>query len=186
MEGYLFVLTSPIVLPKFTNEKKLSLKKLPKPGLKGYGVIYAYNEKNELVFLYSDGKNNAVKYDIEKDIHRQIKSSKSIDVRGSDQIGLRMGKYLWIIGGSEQFNSGWRYKALNKTILSGQEAKVQRWASEVSGPGNIVSNQAITKTILWVQFFLQIRLSNGCTKGQLISKCHFGVFNFFQKTNENK
>ena len=26
----------------------------------------------------------------------------------------------------------------------------------------------------------------GCAKGQLISKCLFGVFTFFQKTNENK
>ena len=25
-----------------------------------------------------------------------------------------------------------------------------------------------------------------CTKGQLISKCHFGAFTFFQKTNKNK
>ena len=64
MKGYLFVLTSPIVLPKFTDEKKLKLKKLPPPGLNGFGANYAYNEKNELVFLYSDGKNNAVKYRI--------------------------------------------------------------------------------------------------------------------------
>ena len=158
-DGYLFVLTSPILLPKYTNEKKLSLKKLPKSGLLGYGVIYAYNEKNELVFLYSDGKHNAVKYDIEKDIHRQIKSSKSIDVCGSDQNGIRMGKYLWIMGGSEQFNSGRHYKALNKTISSRHEAKVLRWASGY-GP-NMLSDQANTKTILWVQFFYQlIRLAN--------------------------
>ena len=99
MKGYFFVLTSPIVLPEFTNEKKLSLKKLPTPGLSGYGVIYVYNEKNELIFLYSDGKRNAIKYDIEKDEHREIKSSKAIDVRRMDPIGLRMGSLLWIIGG---------------------------------------------------------------------------------------
>ena len=105
MDGYLFVLTSPIELPEFLNEKTLSLKKLPKPGLEGFGAIYVYNEKNELIFLYSDGKRNAIKYDIEEDKHREIKSSKAIDVRGSDPIGLRMGKYLWIIGGTGQFNS---------------------------------------------------------------------------------
>ena len=31
----------------------------------------------------------------------------------------------------------------------------------------------------------QICLSNTYTKGQIISKCLFGVFNFFQKANEN-
>ena len=67
-----------------------------------------------MVFLYSDGKRNAIKYDIEKDIHRQIKSSKSINVLGYDPIGLRMGSYLWIIGGTELWGS---VKALKNTIL---------------------------------------------------------------------
>ena len=131
MEGYLFVLTSPIELPEFLNEKTLSLKKLPKPGLEGFGAIYVYNEKNELIFLYSDGKRNAIKYDIEEDEHREIKSSKAIDVRGSDPIGLRMGKYLWIIGGTGQFNSVW-------TIY-----------------------EALYTTTLWVQFSFRIRLTKG-------------------------
>ena len=109
MKGYLFVQTSPIVLPEFTNEKKLSLKKLPTSGLEGFGEIYVYNEKNDLVFLYSDGKRNAIKYDIEKDEHRQIKSSKSIDVRCFEPIGLRMGIHLWIIGGTGRFYSEWNF-----------------------------------------------------------------------------
>ena len=131
MDGYLFVLTSPIELPEFLNEKTLSLKKLPKPGLEGFGAIYVYNEKNELIFLYSDGKRNAIKYDIEEDKHREIKSSKAIDVRGSDPIGLRMGKYLWIIGGTGQFNSGW------------------------------IIYEALYTTTLWVQFSFRIRLTKG-------------------------
>ena len=131
MKGYLFVLTSPIELPEFLNEKTLSLKKLPKPGLKGFGAIYIYNEKNELIFLYSDGKRNAIKYDIEEDEHREIKSSKAIDVRGNNPIGLRMGKYLWIIGGTGQFNSVW-------TIY-----------------------EALYTTTLWVQFSFRIRLTKG-------------------------
>ena len=126
MEGYLFVLTSPIVLPKFTYEKKLSLKKLPASGLSGYGVIYAYNEKNELVFLYSNGKRNAIRYDIEEDEHREIKSSKAIDKRGNDPISLRMGIHLWIIGGTEYVGSIWGSS----------------------------SEKVLKNTILWVQFFL--------------------------------
>ena len=34
--------------------------------------------------------------------------------------------------------------------------------------------------------FAAIQGCNGLGKGQLISKCLFGVFNFFQKMNENK
>jgi hypothetical protein len=119
MEGYLFVLTSPIVLPKFTYEKKLSLKKLPTSGLSGYGVIYAYNEKNELVFLYSNGKRNAIRYDIEEDEHREIKSSKAIDKRGNDPISLRMGIHLWIIGGTDHdqdFHTEYMFMNYNTTF----------------------------------------------------------------------
>ena len=105
MKGYFFVLTSPILLPDFTNEKKLSLKKLPTPGLDGFGVIYVYNEESELIFLYSDGKRNAIRYDIEKDEHRVIQSSNSIDVHGNGPISLRMGSLLWIIGGQNQLYS---------------------------------------------------------------------------------
>ena len=130
------MLTSPIVLPEFTNEKKLSLKKLPTfrehvyGSLGSYGEIYLYNEKNELVFLYSDGKRNAIKYDLEKDMHRQIKSSQSIDVRGF-ALGLRMGIHWWIIGGTEYVSSIW----------------------------GSTSEKVLKNTILWVQFFLQISLT---------------------------
>ena len=141
MEGYLFVLTSPIELPEFLNEKPLSLKKLPKPGLKGLGAIYVYNEKNELIFLYSDGKRNAIRYDIEKDEHREIKSSKAIDVRGNNPIfnpiGLRMGTHLWIIGGTDQSHSDPEWTVFDMYVYM------------------------MYTTTLWVQFSFQKRLING-------------------------
>ena len=136
-KGYFFVLTSPIVLPEFLNEKTLSLKKLPKPGLKGLGAIYVYNEKKELIFLYSDGKRNAIKYDIEKDEHREIKSSKAIDVRGNDPIGLRMGTHLWIIGGTDQSHSDPEWTVFDMYVYM------------------------MYTTTLWVQFSFQIRLTKG-------------------------
>ena len=141
MKGYLFVLTSPIELPEFLNEKTLSLKKLPKPGLKGLGAIYVYNEKKELIFLYSDGKRNAIRYDIEKDEHREIKSSKAIDVRGNNPIfnpiGLRMGTHLWIIGGTDQSHSDPEWTVYDMYLLM------------------------MYTTTLWVQFSFQIRLTKG-------------------------
>ena len=140
-KGYFFVLTSPIVLPEFLNEKTLSLKKLPKPGLKGLGAIYVYNEKKELIFLYSNGKRNAIRYDIEKDEHREIKSSKAIDVRGNNPIfnpiGLRMGTHLWIIGGTDQSHSDPEWTVYDMYL-----------------------NMMYTTT-LWVQFSFQIRLTKG-------------------------
>jgi hypothetical protein len=41
------------------------------------------------------------------------------------------------------------------------------------------------KSIIW-RVFLQFHVFSSHVKGQLISKCLFGVFNFLQKTNENK
>ena len=64
-----------------------------------------------MVFLYSDGKNQAVKYNIETDSHRKITSSKSLyqfresshgSMFGLDDcyhIGLRVGNHFWIIVG---------------------------------------------------------------------------------------
>ena len=135
MKGYLFVLTSPIELPEFLNEKTLSLKKLPKPGLKGLGAIYVYNEKNELIFLYSNGKRNAIRYDIEKDEHREIKTSKAIDVRGNDPISLRMGTHLWIIGGTDQSHSDPEWTVFDMYVYM------------------------MYTTTLWVQFSYQIRFT---------------------------
>ena len=62
------------------------MKKLPTSGL--YGRIYSYNEQDELVFLYSNGKTDATKYNIRNDIHQKIKASTSPYKRGgSTNIG---------------------------------------------------------------------------------------------------
>ena len=48
------------------------------------------------------------------------------------------------------------------------------------------------KSLIFPDFFSREKLTQkglrllDIAKGQLISKCFFGVFNFFQKTNENK
>ena len=47
-----------------------------------------------------------------------------------------------------------------------------------------VDNDSFVQT--FARFLLeQSFIFNCCTKGQLISKCLFGVFNFFQMKNEN-
>ena len=72
-------------------------------------MIFVYSHQNHMVFLYSDGKKEAVKYNIKTDSHRKITSSKSlyqflehsvgIIVDGCYHIGLRVGNYFWIIFG---------------------------------------------------------------------------------------
>ena len=98
-------------------------------------------KKKELIFLYSNGKRNAIRYDIEKDEHREIKSSKAIDVRGNNPIfnpiGLRMGTHLWIIGGTDQSHSDPEWTVYDMYL-----------------------NMMYTTT-LWVQFSFQIRLTKG-------------------------
>ena len=72
-------------------------------------MIFVYSHQNHMVFLYSDGKKEAVKYNIKTDSHRKITSSKSlyqflehsvgIIVDDCYHIGLRVGNYFWIIFG---------------------------------------------------------------------------------------
>ena len=88
---------SPILVPKYDNNRILSLVKLPPGGLYGLGRIFIYNNLDELVFLYSDGKKDAIKYNIKEDKHLKIKSSKSLDSRGIDPISIRVGQYIWVI-----------------------------------------------------------------------------------------
>ena len=72
------------------------------------GMIFAYSHQNHMVFLYSDGKKKAVKYNIKTGSHRKMKSStnnlyqspESFDVGYNRyHIGLRVGNYFWIIFG---------------------------------------------------------------------------------------
>ena len=71
-------------------------------------MIFAYSHQNHMVFLYSDSKKKAVKYNIKTGSHRKMKSStntlyqspESVDVGFNRyHIGLRIGNYFWIIFG---------------------------------------------------------------------------------------
>lgn len=74
-------------------------------------MIFVYSHQNHMVFLYSDGKKEAVKYNIKTDSDRKITSSKSlyqflessdgsmIELDDCYHIGLRVGNYFWIIFG---------------------------------------------------------------------------------------
>jgi hypothetical protein len=87
---------SPILISQqYENEKALSLKKLPPSGLYGNGMIYSYNQQDELVFLYSNGKTDAIKYNIKKDMHRKIKSSNTPDIRGITTLGPGLSAFLF-------------------------------------------------------------------------------------------
>ena len=97
MQGSFFSMPSPILVPKYDNNRTISLEKLPPGGLSGYGRIFIYNNLDELVFLYSDGKKDAIRYNIKEDNHFKIKSSKSLDSRGIDPISIRVGQYIWVI-----------------------------------------------------------------------------------------
>ena len=44
----------------------------------------------------------------------------------------------------------------------------------------------LTFSIIHIKFPLKIKLGLGSSKGQIILKCLFGVFNFLQKMNKNK
>ena len=100
MKGSLFPMTSPMVLPNYQEE--FSLVNLPNAGLNTKAMIFAYTNQDELIFLFTDGEKNAVKYNILKDSHRKIPSSKYPifdDLISADPFGLRVGDYFWVIGG---------------------------------------------------------------------------------------
>ena len=84
---------SPILVPKYGNNQILSLVKLPPGGLHGLGRIFIYNGLDELVFLYSEGQKDAIKYNIKEENHLKIKSSKSLD----SLICIRVGQYIWVV-----------------------------------------------------------------------------------------
>ena len=94
-------------------------------------MIFVYSHQNHIVFLYSDGKKEAVKYNIKTDSHRKITSSKSLyqfleyfDSTGIGwddcyHIGLRVGNYFWIIFGgicAVQDDNSWDEKIMHGRI----------------------------------------------------------------------
>ena len=95
-KGWLCPILSPIlILQQHENERVFSLKKLPASGLYGYGRIYSYYEQDELVFLYSNGKTDATKYNIRNDVHLKIRASNSPYKRGGiTNIGPELSVFL--------------------------------------------------------------------------------------------
>ena len=74
---------------------------------------------------------------------------------------------------TKRLSSSRLYQVLKSTLIKishNLKCKLGRWRIS-SLPCRLAGTMHISKMIT--------------SKGHLISKCHFGVFNFFQKTNEN-
>ena len=98
MQGSFHPMLSPILAPNYQREIVLPFKKLPTAGIRGFNTIDIYQEQENLVFLYTNGRKNAVNYNIEKGEHREIKHSEYPEAL-REPIGIRIGQYFWIIGG---------------------------------------------------------------------------------------
>ena len=98
-----------------------------------------------MVFLYSDGKKEAVKYNIKTDSHRKITSSKSlykfevgswIGWHHCYHFGLRVGNYFWIIfGGFCPFEDDNSWDENPTTIL--WSIKKEKWLRGPDLPKNL-------------------------------------------------
>ena len=103
---------SPILDYKY-HKNIISLNKLPTPGFANcaefhsYGYyshylwpgLFPYYENNEIIFLYPNAKNLAVKYSITQRSHRIIQKS-SLPMGYSFEVSnTRLGNHIWIMGG---------------------------------------------------------------------------------------
>ena len=84
--------------------------------------IFAYHDKNELIFLYTNAKNRAVKFNIDKSIHRKISSSATPNEWHGYPVGVRINKFFWMFGGTAET---YRTSYYNETLL--WSFKKQRW-----------------------------------------------------------
>ena len=78
--------------------------------LQGYTAgceIFPYHDKNELIFLFSDAKNKAVKFNIDKSIHRKISNSITPNVWAHYPVGIRINNFFWIFGGVKDYNAAY-------------------------------------------------------------------------------
>ena len=88
-----------------TKESHLELKSLPNAGI-SYTAghifkIFAYHDQSQLFFLFSDHKKNALFYNFNNHTHRIMHNTKMLNSRHRiDSNGIRVGQYIWIIGGS--------------------------------------------------------------------------------------
>ena len=76
MQGTFFPVLSPIVSQNYRDRNILSSKKLPSAGKNGYKYINVYQAEENLIFLYTNGKENARSYNIEKNELTQITKTK--------------------------------------------------------------------------------------------------------------
>ena len=101
---------SPILDYKY-HKNIIRLNKLPTPGLascgsgSGYYSQYLwpgflpYYENNEIIFLYTNAKNLAVKYRITQRSHRKIQKSVLPMSYRFEVSHTRLGNHIWIMGG---------------------------------------------------------------------------------------
>ena len=94
------------------------MNKLPTPGLAncvnnyGNGEQYfwpgllTYYENNEIIFLYPDAKNLAVKYSITQRSHRKIQKSILPMAYRFEVSNTRLGNHIWVMGGQSCNLSG--------------------------------------------------------------------------------
>lgn len=111
-----------------------------------------------MVFLYSDGKKEAVKYNIKTDSHRKITSSKSLYqflehsvgiLDDCSHIGLRVGNYFWIIFGgicSFKDDNSWDEQIMHDpppTLL--WSIKKEKWLRGPELPSDLTTDLNLNK-----------------------------------------
>ena len=150
------------------------------------GMIFVYSHQNHIVFLYSDGKKEAVKYNIKTDSHRKIAKSKSLyqflehsDWSGRDDcyhIGLRVGNYFWIIFGGYclgQDDNSWDESTMridSTTLL--WSIKKEKWQRGPDLPTDLNLNHQMCS------------ISVGINTAFILNREHTFSFNF--KSNTGK
>ena len=154
-------------------------------------MIFVYSHQNHMVFLYSDGKKEAVKYNIKTDSHKKITSSKSlyqfleysdssyIELDHCYHTGLRVGNYFWIIFGGKcslQNDNSWDENILRKpppTIL--WSIKKEKWLKGPDLPEDFLPED------FYEAFRKMCSISVGINTAFVLNREHTFSFNFKNK-----
>ena len=67
------------------------------------GRNFAFQEENHVYFLNCHGINDVIELDLIKDQHRVLKNTKLPRKKGNYPLGIRLGMYFWIIGGTDNY-----------------------------------------------------------------------------------
>ena len=67
--------------------------------------IFAYHDKNEIIFLYTDAKQRAVKFNIDTSSHRKISNSVIYKIWAHYPVGIRINHFFWTFGGVRTYSS---------------------------------------------------------------------------------